>query len=282
MDERFMTRVEKYEADWEKKNTAADFHETAGTQLEEAAYARSLDRQRDREAGAELKRYDPWGTGTERDPHLHCAISGAQDFGLASDIPAPEAKPGQLLENPYFDPTAERHKYVTFDAGTAAEYQDKWLEQEQDQPRAKQDHRKAIVLGDLTSPTAAVSQAEMVRVRFKEQAAGMHDTHEAHHKSHYLEGLHHFHDTGVESTLPPVVNGGVVDHPQHSRSKHNDFEGSGRDVYAKQHPEIPFAEGPKPEAKGMSNTFKDEAQSLNSHELRNMPFAKGRPSQYWN
>lgn len=278
MSERFMTKVEKYETDWEKKNNIADMVDAGRSQLEQAAYSRSRDRQRDREAGEQLKRYDPWGTGGDHDPRMRSELSQATDYGTAEEIPAPDAKKGHLLENPYFDPTAERHQYVTFDAGTVAAYQDKWLEQG-DPDQKKSDHRKVVALGEMGGPTTGFSQAEMVRMRYKEAAAGLYTTHEAHHKVNYLSGNLHYTDTGVSG--PPVVNGVDLHSPQHNRSKNNDFDSAGREM-AKMHPDIEFGHHVQPEAGGRASMFKGEHNSLNSYTMRNMPFSKDRPNQTWN
>ena len=128
MDERFMTRTDKYEVDWEAKNAAADLSEVAATQLEEAAYARSEHRHREQVARQGLAKYDPWGTGADRNPKIGKEISGAKDTGHYEDIPAMEMKERDVVpDDPYRDLTAERHNHVFMDA-TSKDYQEKWLD----------------------------------------------------------------------------------------------------------------------------------------------------------
>lgn len=274
MDERFMTRVEKYEADWEAKNAAADLTEVAATQLEEAAYARSEHRQREQVARHGLAKYDPWGTGADHDPKIGHSITGAKDYGTYEDIPAMEMKQRDVVpDDPYRDMTAERHTHVFMD-GTSGEYQDKWLDKG-DPVQQHGDHRKVIELG---GPTATYSQQEMVRTRYKEEAAGMYHAHEAHHKTHHLSGGRHYTDAG-ESGPPNIGAGGELHNPQHARAKHNDFTKQEL-KRAEDEPKIIFGEGRKPEAHGLHGSW--EENSIYSHDQRHHPFAIDRPNQTWN
>jgi len=273
MGERFMTRVEKYEADWEAKNTAADLTEVGHTQLEEAAYARSEERARDQAARQGLIKYDPWGTDLERNPKIGKEISGARDDGHISEIPAMQMRDGdEMPDDPYRDYTAERHNHI-FLSGTTEEYQDKWLDKG-DPVQQHGDHRKVIELG---GPTATVNQNEMVRTRFKEEAAGFYHAHDAHHKTHYLSSGRHYTDSG--ETGPPIIPGGELSNPQVARSMHNDFV-KAEMRRAEDMPDIMFGHGEKPQAKGLHGSW--DENSIYGYEARHHSFTKDRPNQTWN
>lgn len=136
------------------------------------------------------------------------------------------------------------------------------------------DHRKVIELG---GPTATVNQNEMVRTRFKEEAAGFYHAHDAHHKTHYLSSGRHYTDSG--ETGPPIIPGGELSNPQVARSMHNDFV-KAEMRRAEDMPDIMFGHGEKPQAKGLHGSW--DENSIYGYEARHHSFTKDRPNQTWN
>jgi hypothetical protein len=233
MDERFMTKVDKYDARDRKLAVEVEQGRAQTTQLEEEAHRRASQRNDDKLYRHAAEHYDPWTVaGGDMDPHFHRGITagGQMDAGRLADIPQVQMRASDrgVPDDPYRDMGAKR--VVLEDRGVlgggasavatgpegeaAANYATKWYGAAA-HPHPSTNFRR---MRDEDAPTNALSHSEMVRMRFKHEKEGVYKPIEGRRRMHVMEKHGHYTDAGVGDG-PPILAGIELNHPQAQRGK---------------------------------------------------------------
>jgi len=294
MDERFMSRVDKYESHDRQIDAEGSLGRAHATQIEEAAYRRATQRNEEKDLRMAGANYDPWTTdGGPRDPQRHGGITGdgQMDPGHFADIPGVEMRRNDqgVPDDPYRDMGGKR--VVLEDRGAlgagsssaraekqaAANYATKWYG-----PVNHVDHSANFRrMRDYDSPTNAQSHGEMVRMRRKHEKEGLHDPIEGKRKQHVLETHSHYttHAHGhVDNYGPPIVAGVEVHNPQEARGM-NEFDPAPQDHDLTDYENQTHQDHRMTRAVAFDGSLE---VSVNDPSVRSHMFATGRPHQRWN
>lgn len=294
MHERFMAKVEKYDRRDKDLDIEIDLGRAHATQIEEDAYRRAERRNEAMGHRVDAEKYDPWSVdGGERDPVRHGGITGEaqMDHGRSWEIPLMQMRRNDngVGDDPYRDMGGKR--VVLEDRGigllrpeqpgpaeNGASFANKWYGGAE--PEAKRaDFRRCR---DIDAPTNALSQAEMVRVRYKHEKEGQRAPIEGTRRMHTMETHAHYTDTGA--TGPPVIAGGEMGHKQQARRVRDMDSMHTFDPDPQAHIDEYAGHVADRDHRMLRPVEFDGSVevSANSPDVRAHMFAQGRPHQRWN